>query len=76
MVNYFIEAIMVGIMTLVLGTIISVLFMYTSKDFSIKKIDFWPSLLASNFMLGFLLHIICEWTGINKWYCKNGSACK
>tara|TARA_B100001094_G_C18184044_1_gene802633 strand:- start:142 stop:501 length:360 start_codon:yes stop_codon:yes gene_type:complete len=28
------------------------------------------------FLLGFILHIICELTGVNKWYCRNGNACK
>lgn len=25
---------------------------------------------------GFIFHLISEWTGINKWYCKNGVACR
>ena len=28
------------------------------------------------FLLGFLLHLICELTGINNWYCRNGNACQ
>jgi hypothetical protein len=30
----------------------------------------------SVFMTGVIGHIIFEVTGANKWYCKNGSACK
>lgn len=28
------------------------------------------------FLSGFLVHIICEIFGINKWYCTHGAACK
>ena len=73
--NYYIEGIFVGLATMILGTFLSVLAMYSSKDFKISKIDFWPSMLITNFLTGFLIHIICQWTGINKWYCKNGNAC-
>ena len=24
----------------------------------------------------FIRHILCEYLGVNKWYCKNGVACK
>lgn len=75
MVHYVIEAIFVGIGTLIIGTAFSVLSMYAQKDFTIAKITFWPSLIAVNFMLGFVFHLLCEWAGVNKWYCSNGYAC-
>ncbi|MBP01984.1 MAG: hypothetical protein CMM25_04115 [Rhodospirillaceae bacterium] len=28
------------------------------------------------FLFGFLLHLLCELLGVNKWYCKNGNACQ
>lgn len=27
------------------------------------------------FFAGFLVHLLCEITGLNRWYCKNGAAC-
>jgi len=30
----------------------------------------------SLFLTGFLVHIFCEYSGINKWYCKNGMVSK
>ena len=30
----------------------------------------------SLFLAGFIAHLVFEYTGINKWYCKNGVACK
>ena len=31
--------------------------------------------IPNGFLFGFLLHIICEKTGINKLYCEKGVAC-
>ena len=28
------------------------------------------------FVLGAFFHIMCEISGINKWYCTNGAACR
>lgn len=28
------------------------------------------------FVLGVALHLTAEYSGVNKWYCKNGVACK
>ena len=28
------------------------------------------------FLTGFVAHLLCEFLGVNKWYCKNGNACK
>jgi hypothetical protein len=30
---------------------------------------------VSTVIIGMLVHLICEFSGINKWYCKNGNAC-
>lgn len=27
------------------------------------------------FVVGFLIHLVFELLGMNKWYCKNGAAC-
>lgn len=76
MAHYSIEALIVGIITMVIGTVLSVLSMYLQPGFSIKQIDFWGYLLAVNFLTGFITHLLCECVGLNKWYCKNGYACK
>jgi len=34
------------------------------------------SVILNLFITGFVIHIICEISGINKYYCKNGNACK
>lgn len=75
MVHYVIEALVVGVGTMLLGTLFSVLSMYAQRDFTLAKIDFWPALFAVNFMTGFVFHLLCEWTGVNRWYCTGGFAC-
>ena len=65
-----IEALVVGFFVSVFGLIISTLIMYLSdKDFSITNYPFWKYVVLSYFVTGFLFHILCEITGINKWYC-------
>jgi hypothetical protein len=74
------EATTVGIMTILIGYISY----YIINE--IYPIDFLPEICKkwnknytmekSLFLTGFLLHILCEYTGLNKWYCKNGNSCK
>ena len=73
------EAVVVGIATVVIGTLVG---FAMGKLFSMnlpaicKKWNKNNIMEITLFLTGFLLHIICEYTGINKWYCKNGNACR
>lgn len=70
------EMLAVGFLTAILGFIISTLLMYKfSENFTIKKYKFWPQVFLSFFITGCLIHLLCEYSGVNKWYCKNGVAC-
>ena len=55
------EGIVVGVGTVIFYTLMS-------------KIVKAPLQVA--FLTGFFIHLFCEVSTINKWYCKNGSACK
>ena len=73
-----IEAVVVGMVTVVVGTIVAfILGRFFSTDLP-KICKAWNKnhiMEISLFFTGFLIHIICEFTGINGWYCKNGNAC-
>ena len=55
------ETIIIGILTLVLYFFIE----KNVKDMYLRI-----------FILGASIHLFCEFTGVNRWYCKNGNACK
>ena len=56
-----IETIIIGVLTLVLY-------------FFIEK--YVKDMYLRIFILGASIHLFCEFTGVNRWYCKNGNACK
>ena len=73
------EAIVVGIIMVAVGTFVS---FFIAK---ISKIDLPPVCKKWNenyimelclFLTGLLGHLLFEFIGANKWYCKNGVACK
>ena len=77
--NVFVEALMVGVIVVVVGTIVGFV---VGKSMAV---DLPPVCKAWNknfimeiclFLTGVIVQLGCEWTGINKWYCKNGNACK
>ena len=73
-----IEALVVGISTIIMGTIISYLLGNTFKVDLPPVCKDWNKnyiMEISLFLTGFLSHILFEFIGANKWYCKNGNAC-
>lgn len=73
------ETFTIGVSFGILGLIISTAFMFLpnlqGKKFELKDYHFWWQVFLSNAIAGALFHLICEWGGINRWYCKNGNAC-
>ena len=67
-----IEAVAVGILVVIIGTVVTKVFFNngSSKDWNKNHV-----MEISLFFTGFIIHILCEVIGINKWYCKNGNAC-
>lgn len=72
----FTEALLVGIGLVVLGYIV----MYTAPSYFNQN----PACVGWNdnhifeytlFVTGFLGHLLCEATGLNRWYCRSGVAC-
>ena len=69
-----IEAFIIGLSVVIFGTIIS----YIIAIIEDKNIKFLKniSMYIALFLIGFILHIIYDIAGLNKWYCKNCAGCK
>ena len=72
-----IEASTVGVITGVIGFV--VLFVAyklvgDSNLFGKNRRELYI-IVGSLVVTGMLIHLLCEYTGINKWYCTNGNAC-
>lgn len=79
MVNLLIEAIVVGLVITVVGSIISWLIRFVWKSSVPENCKDWNKYYVMEialFLTGFLSHLLFEGAGLNKWYCKNGFACK
>lgn len=72
--HYLVEAIIVGIMMAVVGNITPAII---GKRFSVELPDVcntWNKYYVmeiSLFMTGFIVHLLSEFSGINKWNCQN-----
>jgi hypothetical protein len=68
------EASVVGLAVVVVGTVIS----YLIARFEDKDTKFLRniSMFVALFLIGFLLHIGADVSGLNRWYCKNCAGCK
>lgn len=72
------EAIFVGIIIVLIGTIIGyIMRIYFSQNLPdiCKEWNKNHIMEICLFLTGFFTHIVCELIGINKWYCKNSVAC-
>ena len=69
-----IEAIFVGILTVFVGILITFIIKNCTNT-NVPKNCRNHTMEMNLFITGLCVHLICEMTGINKWYCKNGNAC-
>ncbi len=65
-----IEAVAVGVLVVLLGYVV----IYVMESMKLKM-NRDKQMIIGFFVLGALTHLVCEFTGVNKWYCKNGIAC-
>ena len=68
-VNFSIEAIVVGVVFAIIGIVLIYLSSYDTHKNHLQEVG---TLL---FISGALGHILFELVGANAWYCKNGHAC-
>jgi hypothetical protein len=74
-----IESIFVGIATVIMGSIVGYIVGKSSSMDLPKICKKWNKnhvMEKTLFLTGVLIHLICECIGVNRWYCKNGNACK
>ena len=74
-----VEAIVVGIATVIIGSLVGyVMGKLMGQDLPIKCKEWNKNHIMeiTLFITGFLIHLFSELSGLNKWYCKNGNACK
>ena len=80
----FAEAVVVGVVVVIVGTLVAFLYrliadQYLKKHRLPEVCRSWNKYHAmeiSLFFTGFLSHLLFEGFGLNKWYCKNGYSCK
>jgi hypothetical protein len=73
LMNILTEAGAVGVLTILIGVVLHMVSLHVYGPHDLNDMKMFAVHL---FMIGVLAHLICEYTGINKWYCKNGFACK
>ena len=75
-----IEAMFVGIITVIIGHLSRYLLnLYYNVEEKVSIYESWNKnyiMEKQLYVTGLLIHIICQLSGINHWYCKNGVACK
>ncbi len=73
------EAVSVGILTVIVGNIVALMvsaFLKADLPSVCKDWNKYYAMEVSLFLTGVLIHLACEYSGINKWYCRNGVACQ
>lgn len=66
-----IEALVVGVALVVVGMLMHLI----ASKFMKHDMNDNVVLAGHFFAAGVIVHLLCEYSGINKWYCKHGVAC-
>ena len=77
-VRLLIEAAVVGIITVVVGYIVIWILSNFNKDAKDINKEWNKNHIMELvlFLTGICIHLLCEVSGINSWYCENGLACQ
>jgi hypothetical protein len=67
-----IEVLSVAFFTMIIGLGLS----YVSMGDKSHGFKHWGSVAGTFFLTGALVHLLYEWMGANRWYCKHGFACQ
>ena len=77
-IRLLIEAVIVGIITVVVGYIVTWIVSNFNKDAKDINKEWNKNHIMEIvlFLTGICVHLLCEVSGINSWYCENGLACQ
>ena len=77
-IRLLIEAVIVGIITVVVGYIVTWIVSNFNKDAKDINKEWNKNHIMELvlFLTGICIHLLCEVSGINSWYCENGLACQ
>ena len=77
-VRLLIEAAVVGIITVVVGYIVIWILSNFNKDAKDINKEWNKNHIMELvlFLTGICIHLLCEVSGINSWYCEHGLACQ
>jgi len=78
MLRLIIEAILVGLINLSVGSLLlygTLSYILPTLKNSFNRCNRHYMFQLILFLSGIIIHILCEVTSINKWYCTNGNAC-
>ena len=73
------EAVLIGVVLVIVGNVVG---FFVGKSLSVplpKVCKSWNKnyvMEISLFLTGFLAHYMFEWSGLNKYYCSHGAACR
>jgi len=70
------EALLVGIMTLLVGVATGAMFSLLPRPLDPIHRNRYHIMELTLFTTGFIVHLGCQFTGLNKFYCKHGKACR
>jgi hypothetical protein len=67
------ELLGVGILVVVVGVALHLIAVQLMGPHDLNDMKVF---IGHLFLIGVVVHLICEYTGVNDWYCKHGVACK
>ena len=70
------EAAYFGLAITVIGLIVTYVVMNNADNNKQVKFKHWNYVALTFFISGILVHFFAEYSGVNKYYCKHGNACR
>jgi hypothetical protein len=78
MIRLFIEIFIIGIVLAIIGSVVGKFISFFSADLPLvcKNWNQFYIMEITLFLIGVITHLTFEFSGVNRWYCRNGYACR